>query len=137
MKINLLGIFVLIFFCSCRSGVNSLDKELNQQLQEYYSALLSQYSHIVIIPRTGCHSCVNEADLFFQKNKTNKSYLFIFTKLVSEKQLRIELGSESLSRENVKIDKLNHFCFPEFIESEYPLLLEKQSDGNYKYEVLQ
>ena len=58
-------------------------------------------------------------------------------KLVSEKQLRIELGSESLSLENVKIDKLNHFCFPEFIESEYPLLLEKQSDGNYKYEVLQ
>lgn len=119
---------------SCKG---TLDKELNQQLKKHYSELLPQYSHIVIIPRTGCHSCVDEADLFFHENKSNEKYLFIFTKLISEKQLRIELGSENLSLENVKVDKFDLFCFPEFIETEYPLLLEKTGDGNYKYKILQ
>lgn len=45
---------------------DSLEKGLNQQLQKHYSALLPQYSHIVIIPRSGCHSCVDKADLFFK-----------------------------------------------------------------------
>lgn len=46
---------------------DSLEKGLNQQLQKHYSALLPQYSHIVIIPRSGCHSCVDKADLFFKE----------------------------------------------------------------------
>lgn len=137
MKTKIIFIFILIYVYSCTNKVYDLNNLLNEQLKENYSALLSQYSHIVIIPRMGCHSCIGEADSFFEENKDNKDYLFIFTKLVSEKQLRIELGAEELLRANVKIDKLNLFHFPKFVESEYPLLLKKESDNNYKYELLQ
>lgn len=137
MKAKILFCFLLMLIYSCTNNVHNLKGLLNKQLHEHYSVLLSQYSHIVIIPRTGCHSCIGEADLFFEEHRANKDYLFIFTKLISEKQLRIELGADALSLKNVKIDKLNLFYFAEFIESEYPLLLKRESEGNYEYEILQ
>lgn len=105
-------------------------------MQENYASMCSEYSYIVIIPRSGCHSCVESADVFFEEHKSEKEYLFIFTKLVSEKQLRIELGAENLHLPNVKIDKENLFSSLDFADSEYPLILEKKADGIFHYSFL-
>lgn len=109
---------------------------LNEQIQKNYASLCSDYTYIVIIPRTGCHACVEAADSFFEENKYKKDYLFVFTKLVSEKRLRIELGVESLKLLNVKIDKKNIFFSSEFVDSEYPLILEKDGNGIFHYSFL-
>ena len=57
--------------------------------------------------------------------------MFIFTRLMSEKRLRIELGNTNLSLLNVVIDKENNFYNSKFEESDYPLLLTKKENGSF------
>lgn len=129
MKSEVFFCCIILTLCSCMSKTEQFNDFLNQQLGENYSSFIQKYTYVVIIPRTGCHSCVEHADTFFDNNKMKKDYLFIFTKLVSEKQLRIELGSVNLSLSNVIVDKKNLFYSMKFEDSEYPLLLKKE--GNH------
>lgn len=118
---------------SCSTQSDNLQTYLNGQIDKYYaSSALSNYSYIVIIPRKGCHACTMEADAFFLKNKDNDRYLFIFTNLVSEKLLKIEIGYENVNKKNVLIDKIGRFHSSQYIDSEYPLLLTKKKDGQYQ-----
>lgn len=127
---------IAIILCSCVSKVSKYEDFLNEQLNENYSSLISKYSQIVIIPRSGCHSCVEKADAFFEENKSNENMLFIFTRLVSKKQLRIEFGATNLSLPNVIVDENNIFYSLDFEDSEYPLLLKKSGSDLYQYEHL-
>ena len=121
----------IIFFCSCSTSLKDIHGYMNLQLNNYCDQSLNEYENIVIIPRRGCHACVEQADRFFQENKSNKKYMFIFTRLMSEKRLRIELGNANLSLPNVVVDKENNFYNSKFKESDYPLLLTKGENGYF------
>ena len=124
--------FVLCrLLCGCTSQPRNYLVFVNAQLQEHYSQQSNEYRYIVIIPRTGCHSCVEKADQFFQEYKSSKDYLFIFTRLLSVKRLKIEVGSDNLGQGNVIIDKDDVFSTLQFPDSDYPILLEKNDDGRF------
>ena len=82
---------VVVMSCSCIS--ESFSGYINDLFENKYAELVEKYDYIVLIPRSGCHACIEQADYFFEEFKNKEKYLFIFTKLVSEKQLRIELGN--------------------------------------------
>jgi hypothetical protein len=108
---------------------------LNQQLKLHYSSYTSNYDTIIIIPREGCNACINEANSFFEENKYNNSYLFIFTKLSNQKELIILFGEEIMKADNVLIDKKDLFYLFDEPDSHYPLILTKEVD-NYSYDQL-
>jgi hypothetical protein len=103
---------------------------MNLQLNNYCDQSLNEYENIVIIPRRGCHACVEQADRFFQENKSNKKYMFIFTRLMSEKRLRIELGNANLSLPNVVVDKENNFYIVYYSQHDYMERFRKEKNAN-------
>ena len=132
-----LSILIIFIFVSCVHNKNTLDKLINEQLSLNYSSIIEEYDTIYIIPRRGCNSCIVYSDIIFEEKKYSKKNLFIFTRLISEKYLRIELGEENLLLENVIIDKYNLFDFPEFKDSQYPLELIKDIDNCFYYDLLE
>lgn len=123
-----------LFLISCNKSPD-YETFINKQLTAHCDSL-SQYTKVVIVPRQGCHSCVENADAYFFEYKDNKDCLFIFTHLVSEKLLRIELGYENLVLSNVKIDKSNDFYSLDYADSQYPIVLNKNSEGHFTYSFL-
>lgn len=114
--------------CSCSNDkvnfLNYIESQFGGQ-----ASLIKSYKYIVLILRSGCYACIEQADSFFKKNKDDKEYLFIFTKLISEKRLRIELGSADISLPNVIVDKNNNYYSSKYPELDYPIILESNSDG--------
>ncbi|MDR1223073.1 MAG: hypothetical protein LBL07_09400 [Tannerella sp.] len=110
---------------------------LNRQLKLHCFSYTGTYDTIVIIPREGCNACINDANSFFEKNRYNDSYLFIFTKLSTQKELTILFGEEVLKADNVLIDKKNLFYLFDEPDSHYPLILTKEMDNKgYSYNQL-
>lgn len=135
---TILYLSVFLLLISCKKGKPSNYQDyLNEQMYEHYAEFAEKYNKVVIIPRTGCHTCKDYADLYFKENKNNEDHFFIFTKLISKKQLTIELGKETLEQENVKIDNDNLFYSIEYLDSEYPLLLTKKANGVFEYSLLE
>lgn len=134
MRNRILLLLLVGMLFSCQS--ENLQIYLNGQLAKHCSETLSDYSYVVIIPRRGCHSCTMEADAFFKKHRDNDKCLFIFTNLVSEKLLKIEVGYDIVNQTNVIIDKDNHFYSSHYIDSGYPLLLTRQNGDSFQYKFL-
>ena len=132
--IKIITTFVIACFLllSCNAK-QTYDQYLNQQLKLNYPSYTSSYDTIIIIPREGCNACIMEANSFFDINKNNDSYLFIFTKLSSQKELTILFGEEIMQSDNVLMDKKNLFYIFDEPDSHYPLLLTKKEDNNYSY----
>ena len=128
----LLGILTLI---SC-TETSKYTQYINEQLGKYYPNEMVKYEYIAIIPRQGCHACIQAAEAFFSTTKESMNYFFIFTKLDSEKKLGLEIGKENLTRENVGIDKDDVFYNNKYYDSNYPLLLHKEADGTFSYKKL-
>lgn len=135
MRNNIFIVFIVaVMSSSCMS--DSFSNYIDKLFLDDYKELFEKYDYIVLIPRSGCHACIEQADYFFEEYKDNEKYLFVFTKLVSEKQLRIELGSTNLLLKNVIVDTENNFYSPRFVELDYPLLLQKGSDEKLNYSYL-
>ena len=128
-------LFMLLLFCTCNRK-QDYGQFLNQQLKRRYFSYTCNYDTIIIIPREGCNACISEANSFFRKNRNNNSYLFIFTKINSQKELRITFGNEILNAENVLIDKNNSFYIFDEANSNYPLILIKQVDNKFSFDQL-
>jgi hypothetical protein len=126
-------ILLLLALFSCAEKKENYVDFLNKKLNTHYFDYTDKYEYIVIMPRRGCGSCIRESEYFFNKNKSNKKYLFIFTQINSQKELEISVGKESLKQENVLIDRKNVFYLFEQEDSHYPLLLRKESSGKYSY----
>jgi hypothetical protein len=128
--------FVMLLFLvlsSCADKKENYVDFLNKKLKTHYSNYTSKYEYIAIMPRKGCSSCIRESEYFFNENKSDKKYLFIFTQVDSKKELGISIGKENLGLENVLIDKKNVFYLFEQEDSHYPLLLKKKTTGKYSY----
>lgn len=131
----ILSIVLIITLCSCSNKSSNFLSYIEGQLMDCTS-FIENYKYIVLIPRSGCHACIEQADSFFKRNKDDKEYLFIFTKLISEKRLRIELGSTDLSLPNVVVDKTNKYYSSEYPELNYPLIIESNIDRKLSYSYL-
>lgn len=131
MKNKILLFLLVGTLHSCLTQPDTLQTYLNKQLDKYCASILSEYSYIVIIPRKGCHACTVEADTFFKEHKDDKC-LFIFTNLISEKLLKIEIGYNNVNLKNVLVDKDGHFHSSQYADSDYPLLLTKDKDGQFQ-----
>lgn len=127
--------FILIFClfsCNQKDGYN---RYLNEQLEANFSSSeLNNYNHIVIIPRRGCHACIASVEHLFFEFKMNQEYLFIFTRIISKKKLKLEISEENLKLKNVKIDMKDIFYNLDFHDSAYPLMLNKQKNGKFEYQ---
>lgn len=123
-----------MFLFSCLSEYDKYNNYLNKQIKSNYLENIENCNYIVVIPKTGCYSCIENAELFFKKNINNKDYLFIFTRVESMKKIKIDIGEENLYRDNVIIDSNNIFYLYNIEDSSYPIILEKSSDGKFYYE---
>lgn len=120
---------------SC-SDADSFNSYLNVQLKNHYLKELDTHEFIVIIPRQGCRSCIESAENFFKATKDDERFLFIFTRVVSAKQLKLEIGEENTNLKNVRVDMESLFYSPKYMDSGYPLLLHKEKNGEYSYKKL-
>jgi len=79
------------------------------------------YSHIIVLPGTGCSGCINKAEIFFKNNIYQPNYLFILTDFQSLKILNHKLGMDIKNLKNVYIDNEN--LFKNYDYSVYPAFL--------------
>ncbi|MDR1371804.1 MAG: hypothetical protein LBJ17_01560 [Dysgonamonadaceae bacterium] len=127
MKRTVVGCLLFIFVFSCNNK-NDFESFINKQFQSNYPNYYIDYDSVIIIPREGCTSCIKESERFIKENINNNAYLFIFTKISSEKELKITFGYEMLKLKNVIVDTKNIFYRYEDIENHYPLKLTKDKD---------
>jgi hypothetical protein len=126
-------ILFFITFFSCINKKESYVDFLNKKLETHYLNYLDNYQYIVIMPRRGCNSCIRESEIFFNENKSDEKYLFIFTQISSRKELELSVGKESLKLENVLIGNTNMFYIFEQQDSQYPIILNKELSGKFSY----
>lgn len=128
---------VIIILASVISGCK--DNDYSSFVFSNLSEISPEYKNcdsIFIIPRKGCNSCTNLADKIFITRKNNFDNLYIFTNLVSKKDLRIRLGNETLKQKNIIVDSDNRFWNQNFVECQYPTLFIKKPDGSFHFEYL-
>lgn len=140
MVLNKMEIFICMFFCgtmislfSCAAKEKYTDKIMNLLLQDGIRA--GDYTHVVVIPEAGCGGCISEAEHFFQECKET-NILFIFTKVYSEKALRLRLG-EDLKRENVLIDKKQLYIADEEEMNIYPIIIDIRGEKELEWRFLE
>ncbi len=117
------------------------DKQVIRKFQEVFDENSEPFKEsiddketILIIPRTGCSSCIGIADYLYKSNQYNiEKTFFIFTKVGSLKAIRIRDGID-LDQPNTYIDKDNNFSNG-ILNSLYPVILNmhkgKIVDLNY------
>ena len=113
-------IFVFLLFFGCRP--ESFEHAVKKSFDSYLDTATNSYQYIMLIPNSGCTGCISDAEYFFKEYNNSEEIFFIFTHVISKKDLRIRLGKERLQRKNVLIDSDNLFYFERFPESIYPIV---------------
>ena len=104
-------------FCACGNS-NKLLEQLTATLEEN-QVRLDEKSMLVIIPRSGCSTCIGLADYAFEETQQREKIQVIYTKIGSLKTMRIKLGAETLNYTNVHIDQERDFSRGD-LDSLYP-----------------
>ena len=103
----------------------SYQKRITDIHVENYAPRLSGQTTVFVIPGTGCTGCITKAEQFFTENCMKDEYLFIFTNIVSVKNLKIKIGDQRLlQRDNVILDVENTLYIAGFEENIYPFKYE-------------
>ena len=120
LKILIVFIY-FVFLTSCKldlvneTFISKVKIELNKN---------NQFKFALIIPETGCHGCVSKAETFVIHNISNKQILFVFTRIVSPKELKAKLGLGLDTPDNIIFDKKSDYAIPlDFVKSDYPLII--------------
>ncbi len=115
--ICILGFLLLV---GCQS--QSFEQAVKNSFDNYLDTTVVDYKYVMLIPNSGCTGCISDAEYFFKEYNDKSEILFIFTHIISKKDLRIRVGKENLQRKNVLIDIENRFYFEQFQESIYPIV---------------
>lgn len=128
--------FLLLFFfvSSCRMEEEKYTAKVLQNLGKD-SIDVELYTHIVIIPNVGCSGCISEAEHFFQENE-EAPILFIFTKIRSLKELRLQYGKR-LERKNVLVDKEQRYASGKEEINIYPIIIDIRDKDRYGWNFLE
>lgn len=130
--IELLLLIIMTTACSAKEEMYA--NKVIRLLQE--NKIKTEYfTHIVIIPEVGCGGCISEAEHFLQENQ-EEDILFIFTKVRSEKELRLRHGN-ILKRKNVIIDKEQEYSANEEEINIYPILIDIRNKDKYVWSFLE
>lgn len=115
--ICILGFLLLV---GCQS--QSFEQAVKNSFDNYLDTTVVDYKYVMLIPNSGCTGCISDAEYFFKEYNDKSEILFIFTHIISKKDLRIRVEKENLQRKNVLIDIENRFYFEQFQESIYPIV---------------
>ncbi|MCR5276059.1 MAG: hypothetical protein K6D54_00090 [Bacteroidales bacterium] len=115
---------LLLAFSGCS---NRFDQLLLEKINTSLRSELSGYNAVVWIPGIGCSGCITSAEQYYKDNREDTTLLFVFTQVVSKKNLIIRLQEDDIeTRSNVLFDNDN--CL--FIEGDenniYPYFIEIQ-----------
>ncbi|WP_431434481.1 hypothetical protein ACRASS_06655 [Bacteroides hominis] len=99
-----------------------------------FSSELSTYKYVVVSPRSGCTGCIQESEYLFENRVNKNDIFFIFTEIVSTKEMKLRLGKKNVNRQNVYLDTDNKYCLSNYKESAYPIAF-KVENGKISVEV--
>ena len=135
-------VIICISLCLTLISLSSCGTKEEQQYADKVISLLrgkgvetKDFTHVVIIPGAGCGGCISEAEHFFQEYR-KESMLFVFTKIYSEKELRLRLGSH-LDGKNVLIDKEQLYIADKEEINIYPIIIDIRDAGNFEWRFLE
>ena len=134
-------VYISVVLCCAMSYLSSCDAKADKYADKVVSLLhkkgfnTKNFTHAVIIPEAGCGGCISEAEHFFQEYK-EESMLFVFTKVYSEKELRLRLGNQ-LNRKNVVIDKEELFIAGKEEINIYPIIIDIRDEENLEWRFLE
>lgn len=120
MNKTIICILGFLLLAGCQS--QSFEQAVKNSFDNYLDTTVVDYKYVMLIPNSGCTGCISDAEYFFKEYKDTSEILFIFTHIISKKDLRIRVGKENLQRKNVLIDIENRFYFEQFQESIYPIV---------------
>lgn len=100
----------------------SFEQAVTENFNRYLDTATVSCKYIMLIPNSGCTGCISDAEYFFKEYSDNNDILYIFTHVMSQKDLRIRVGKENIQRKNVIVDKENRFFFDQFQEAIYPIV---------------
>lgn len=83
MTIGLIG-----FFCNKKNYMESFDFQLRSDFTEKQ---LEKIDFVIIIPNEGCGGCITYAEEFYSLNKDKNNMIFIFTNIISMKDLKYKI----------------------------------------------
>lgn len=122
-SLSLVILMVTVWACtSPAENTQRILQEVIDQEIEQFSEPLNDKMFLVIIPRTGCSTCIGMADQLFK----NEHYIpnqvqFVFTRVTSIKILKIRLGATQVTADNSLIDTNQKFSGPN-LDSIYPII---------------
>lgn len=88
---------------------------------------LAQSRYCVIIPRSGCGGCIDNAVEYLSTKKDSlKGVYVVITGIVDRKLLKLELGQEFLRQKNVYLDTARLFQELDLL-SDYPQVVTLES----------
>lgn len=125
-KVNIIVIGVLLLIVTLSSCSDPYATNVYNVLEGEYEFAENKYQQVILIPATGCTGCITKAEKYFKCNQHDTTKLFIFTNIISVKNLFLRLGGRTnvVNRKNVIIDYDNVFYFPEYEEHIYPVLID-------------
>ena len=111
---------------SCSSPAKNTMQLFQQVLseeQQKFGEAFKQKKVLMVIPRTGCSSCIGLADRFFKDQQYDPElFQFIFTRVSAVKTLKMRLGADLISSPNAYIDRDARFSVPN-LDSIYPMVI--------------
>lgn len=118
LKIYIVIALSLIAGCKRTDYKDTLEIKINQ----FLISEKHEYDYVVIIPNSGCTGCITNAENYFIKNVNNNRIKFIFTQILSNKELELRLKKENIKKPNVYIDNSDTFFLTGYQDNIYPYI---------------
>lgn len=118
------SILIALHFVLLNCSNVSYEAQIKSKIENYLINESDSYDYVVLIPGSGCSGCITNAENYFIENVSNLRTKFIFTKILSKKELALKLGIDNLQRKNVLLDSLNYFYLSSYEERIYPYIMQ-------------
>lgn len=130
MKNYFLYLFLafLVLACHTEDAAESDYRKLNEGLKAIPINGCGEDDIFVVINMKGCSACYSKALNFIEQNYKQKGIHYFFTGVVSKKNLKIRMGNEIMSSDNVHIDE-EDILLHKGLNYAYPLIFYR-SKGN-------
>ena len=122
-----------IILCNCSTQEKRYSENLVTTFKNNDLNLTENYQ-LFVITNVGCGGCISEAEHFFRENKA-QDILFVFTKISSEKSLRLRLGN-MINQKNVLIDSECIYASQKEEINVYPVIIDIRNENKYTWRFL-
>lgn len=119
----LLFTVLILTFVTCTSPLDYEDSVRKALTKEMPLEFWEKCEKIVLIPGSGCSGCITDAENYFVRHVQDSDTWFIFTNVLSVKELKIRVGAEKLKAPNVYLDLENKFYFASYANAIYPCVI--------------